>query len=186
MDRFLKRKQDVLGKLDKSSIGSWDKKILNLCDKMNELDDYYTTSSCAGRIVLIKDSERKGPGLFLWVSHDKITHKVLLGALDKIQYSGLVRFKQEPCILHVACRDLKSAEEMLRFAHLSGWKRSGIISSGKKFVVEMMGTDKLEFFVMDKGRVLVNDSYLMLVVKKSNENLDKSWEKINKLAELLR
>ena len=36
-DRFLQRKTAVLFKLDKSSIGGWDKKIKSLCDKINKL-----------------------------------------------------------------------------------------------------------------------------------------------------
>ena len=46
-DNFLQRKQDVLSKLDKSSIGDWDFQIKGLCDKINKSDDFYQhTAPC--------------------------------------------------------------------------------------------------------------------------------------------
>ncbi len=53
MDKFSKRKNDVLSKLDKSSKNGWDRRIRDLCEKINALKNYYTTSSCAGRVVLM-------------------------------------------------------------------------------------------------------------------------------------
>ncbi len=51
---FEKEKKDCLSKIDKSKKGSIDKKIKELVDLINSLKDYYTTSSCSGRILLIK------------------------------------------------------------------------------------------------------------------------------------
>jgi len=59
MDNFSKRKKDVLSKIDKSSKGGFDEKIVKLCEKINRLDNYYTTSSCAGRVVIMVDKEKK-------------------------------------------------------------------------------------------------------------------------------
>lgn len=184
-DLFLKRKKDILEKLDKSSIGNWDKMIISLCNKINKSKDYYTTSSCAGRILLMIDKDKKGPGVFLWVSHNLIKLKELKSALNSVNFTGFVKFKQEPAIMHVACRSLQSAQTLIDKAKFVGWKRSGIIASGKRFVVELMGTEKLEFLIMNGGRVLVDDFYLELVVKKSNENLLKTWKKIEGLKKLV-
>jgi len=72
-DRFLQRKTAVLSKLDKSSIGGWDKKIKKLCEKINSLDDFYTTSSCSGRVILMIQQDKKGKDLFLKTWHEKIS-----------------------------------------------------------------------------------------------------------------
>ena len=66
-DKFLQRKKSVLSKLDKSTIGSWDKKIVKLCKKINKSENYYTTSSCAGRVALILDKENERGNLFVKV-----------------------------------------------------------------------------------------------------------------------
>ena len=52
-------------KIDKSSIGKWAEKISGLCGKINSKENYYTTSSCSGRILLLIDQEKKGEDLFL-------------------------------------------------------------------------------------------------------------------------
>ena len=85
IDAFNQRKKSVLSKLDKSSIGEWDKKIVELCHKLNRSNDYYTTSSCSGRVVLMIDQEKKSPNLFLSVSHDLISFDWLKKSLEKIK-----------------------------------------------------------------------------------------------------
>jgi len=182
VNSFEKQKQSCLSKTDKSFKKSWDKKIRGLCEKINKLDKYHTTSSCAGRIVIIKDKEKKQPGLFEYVTHDLINLKKLKNALKGVNFGEFVKFKQEPVLLHVACKDLKSAQFLVDKAKLAGWKRSGIIATSKRFIVELMSTEKLEFLIMNKNRLLVNNSYLEIVVKRSNENLKKTWKKIKRLS----
>lgn len=184
-DNFLQRKQDVLSKNDKSSIGKWDEKIKSLCEKINKKENYYTTSSCSGRIIVMIDKEKKGPDLFKFFSHDLITLEYFLRCLPKEIAKLNLKFKQEPCILHVSCKNLKDAYIFLEKAKLAGWKNSGIISKEKRLVVEINGTEKLEFPLMLKGKMLVNDKFLELIIKKSNENLKKSWERIKKLEKSL-
>lgn len=181
MKIFLKRKDSILSKKDKSSKGDWDKKIVSLCESINKTSNMYTTSSCSGRVVILWDRDKKGPGIFYWVSHDAISFNGLKKKLLFIKDKFSIKFKQEPCILHVACDDFSSAASLLRKAQAAGWKRSGIISHKKKFICELLSTEKLEFPIMDKGRILVDDNFLKLIVKKSNSNLKKTWDKINKL-----
>jgi tRNA wybutosine-synthesizing protein 3 len=113
-DRFLQRKTAVLSKMDKSSIGKWDSRIKKLCDKINSLRDFYTTSSCSGRIILMIEQDKKGKDLFLNTWHDKINFIVLKKALNEIlKRKEIIKFKLEPPIIHIACRDIKKATEML-------------------------------------------------------------------------
>ena len=179
VDKFLQRKKSVFSKLDKSTIGSWDKKIVKLCEKINKSENYYTTSSCAGRIVLIVDKNERD-NVFLKVWHDKINFVDLKKELKKIK-KGDIKFKQEPPILHIACEKIDGAFEILKKARAVGWKRSGVISKGKGFVVELVSTEKLEFPIIEKREILISDKFLKLVVKKSNMNLKKGWGKIEEL-----
>jgi len=181
---FLQRKKDILSKKDKSSIGKWDKKIKSLCNKINSLNNYYTTSSCYGRIMIIKDKEKKSPGLFEFVSHELLSFNKLKKELKKIKSDS--KFKQEPPILHVACRTLEDAEKILKKAQSAGWKRSGIISLRKNIIVELLSTEKLEFPLVKNKKIIVSDGFLKIALKKSNENLKKSWKKIKKLEKLLK
>lgn len=183
MNSFNQRKRDVLSKLDKSSKGDWDKRIKELCDKINSLENYYTTSSCSGRVVVMVDQDKKESDLFRFVSHDKVSLKELNGLKSN---NETLKFKQEPCIIHIACKTLVDAEKIYDLGKKAGWKKSGIISSGKRFVVELNGTERVEFPFSLKGKLLVSDEFLRIVVKKVNSNLEKSWEKIEKLEKLLK
>lgn len=181
MDSFQQRKQDVLSKLDKSSIGKWDEKILKLCEKINSLENYYTTSSCSGRILVMQDKEKKGPNLFSLVSHDTIEYENFMKSLPKNFEKLDLKFKQEPLILHVMCKDLEGAKKLLEMAQLSGWKRSGIIFAEKRIAVELLSTEKLEFPLVYDGEFLVDEKFLKVVLKKANENLKRGWKKIQEL-----
>jgi tRNA wybutosine-synthesizing protein 3 len=177
-DRFQQRKEEVLSKLDKSSKGSWDKHVLKLCKRINELSDYYTTSSCSGRILIMVDQEKKAKGLFLKVSHELVGNDYLENL--KLPKS-LVKFKFEPFILHIACRELKDAEKLIKLGQKAGFKKMGLISFGKNFVVEFVGSDKLEFPLAIHKKFLVSKEFIELVLEKSNNNLEKCWEKLERL-----
>lgn len=177
-DRFQQRKQEVLAKIDKSSKGSWDKHILELCQVINDNPNYYTTSSCSGRILVMIDQEKKAKGLFLKVSHE-LVEKDFLENLKLPKFA--VKFKFEPAILHVACRDLKSAEALIKTGQKAGWKKMGAISFGKNIIVEFIGSDKIEFPLAVNRKFLVDNNFLDLVLEKSNNNLKKGWDRLENL-----
>jgi tRNA wybutosine-synthesizing protein 3 len=172
---------------DGSSIGEWDKKISRLCNKINKKNNYYTTSSCAGRIVLIKSCKEKKPGLFLFRSHKKVNYKELKKELEiaKLKEKELIYFKQEPCVLAVACKNLEDAQDLINKAKLAGWKNSGIMSFSKRFVCEMRSTEKIELPLINKGKILVNEDYLKILLKESNKKLERTWKKIQNLEKFM-
>ena len=188
MDNFEDRKKKQLEMQDNSSIGRWDAKIKNLCEKINKNESYYTTSSCAGRAVLIKQAEKKQADLFLFRTHDKITFsqlKKLLKETIKSNKKDLIYFRQEQCILHAACRTLEDAQNLLDKAKQVGWKNSGIMASRERIILEMRSTEHIEFPIINKGRVIVDDKFLKILVKETNRKLEKTWDKIQRLEELL-
>lgn len=186
MNSFDKRKKDVLEKLDKSNKGNWDEKILNLCGRINKKEDYYTTSSCSGRVVLFRDKEKKGPNVFVKVYHELIIPKNFLNEINEISTKEKkIILKLEPCILHIACRDLKSANLIIEKAKLAGWKKRGIISFDRRVIVELNGTERLEFPLILNKKLLVDENFLEIVVTESNKKLKKSWNKIKKLEKFL-
>jgi tRNA wybutosine-synthesizing protein 3 len=183
---FQEQKQKQLSKIDKSSIGSWDEKIKGLCNKINEKKEYYTTSSCGGRIVLIKALDEKAEDVFLFRSHKKISFNELKKHLIDIgkKYNKLVEFQQTTCILHVACEDLKDSQKIVNKAKLAGWKRSGIMG-GKRNMVELHSTESISFPIMEKGKILVDDDFLKLIVEQSNKKLERTWKKIENLEKII-
>jgi tRNA wybutosine-synthesizing protein 3 len=187
INSFDKRKKDVLSKLDKSHKNSWDEKISELCNKINSTHDYYTTSSCSGRAILMIEQDKKAENLFISVYHDKISFKKLKEDLSlALKKEKNVKFKLEPCILHISCRSLEAAEEIYDKAKIAGWKKSGIIGTRNGFSTELGGSDRLEFPIISGGKVLVDDEFLKIVVEESNRKLERSWMRIEKMKELIK
>lgn len=186
-DNFLQRKKDVLSKLDKSSKGNWDENIKKLCEKINSLENYYTTSSCSGRIIIMIDQDKKADGLFIKSYHNKISFQLLKKDLNEISKNNkkLIKFKQEPCIIHIVCKDLEYAKIIYDKAKLIGWKKSGLIYWDKSIILEINSTEKLEFPIIKGKNILVNDAFLKILAKKSNKNLERGWERINRLSEII-
>jgi len=183
MITFERRKQDCLKKDDKSSIGSWDKHILALCEKINKKADFYTLSSCSGRIVLLKNLDKKQPGMFILRTHEKIKVDELIRVLKQAEKTReTLIFKQEPPILHVCCADIESAENLLNKSRESGWKNSGIMSTRGRIVLELRSTEYLALPIMEKGKLLVNEEFLKILVRESNIRIEKGWEKIKKMS----
>lgn len=190
-DYFQQRKKSILLKKDKSSIGEWDKKIIPLCNNINKFPQYYTTSSCSGRIVLMIDQNKKAENLFIKQYHEKISFNQLRKDLERIikdkkLLKKLIKFKQEPMILHIACYNLEDATYLMKIAQTkAGFKKTGIIAIDKRIILEINSSEKIEFPIINKGKILVGDNFLKLIIKKSNMNLEKNWLKIKILQKLI-
>ena len=176
----------ALTKKDKSNKNSFDKKIVNLCNIINKSPNFFTTSSCSGRITLLINNSKKLPNLFFYRTHKTINfsdfkkHLMLACKTDQLIY-----FKQEPAILVVACKNKDHQTNLFSLARNNGWKNSGILSLDKKFLIELKSTEKIIFPIVFLGKILVDDEFLKLVIKITNQNLEKTWEKIKRLENLL-
>jgi len=199
---FEKEKNDFLRKKDKSRKGSIDVKIKKLVDKINSLEDFYTTSSCSGRILLlaIPRSNKKNEVQYLFATHKKTNYNEIKKIINKTQenqrFSGHrkskgfsselpkndVWFKVEPVILHIASENLNSAKKILNTARDIGFRRSGIISLGKNRVtMEFVSTEKIETIVSKNGKLVIDGDYFKILIKEGNQKLEKTWEKIERL-----
>jgi len=195
MDEFKRRKKQQLMKQDRSTAGKWDNRILKLCNKINKNPDMYTTSSCSGRIVLLYDSLKKKEDLFILRSHELEDWEEIFWILKKLEAKwkerspgaeekGIVLFKQEPCILTVACRNMETAGKMLDIAReRAGWKNSGIMSL-KRNICELRSTEHLALPVMKDGKIIISEDYLKILASEANSRLKATWTKIERLEKL--
>lgn len=188
-EKFQREKFIQFKKQDKSDKGNIDKPILKLVRKISSKKDYYTTSSCSGRIVLIKGKEKKQEGLFIYRTHEKISFQKLKNELQKAikKYHGLIYFKMEGCIMHVACSSLEKAQELLNKAKLTGWKKSGIIATESKksrAMCELKSTEHISMPIA-KAKILVSDAFLNILASESNKKLARTWQKIKKLEKII-
>ncbi len=166
---------------DKSKKGTLDRLIKPLVDLINSMDNYYTTSSCSGRIILIyRKNLKKSGAKWLFSSHDKVKFDDIKPALKDIPDEDLW-FKEEPAIIHVCCETIKDAQDLVDLSRESGFKRTGIQSTRKRINVEIGSSEVIDAIIAVKGKLIVTDDYLKTLIKKANEKIEINLRKIDKL-----
>ncbi|RLE38802.1 hypothetical protein DRJ17_02945 [Candidatus Woesearchaeota archaeon] len=187
MDIFDEEKRVFLAKKDKSKKGSIDSGILNLVSLINSQQDYYSTSSCSGRIVLIEREEAKEKDKAKWLfsSHDPVNKSLFLKKLYEINLpEKTVWLRQEPLILHIRCRTLQSAFNLLNDVRKLGLKRSGVIAANKRVTIEIIGTERMDVPIAENRKFLIDENYLLYLIEKANAKLLLTKEKIKMLEKI--
>jgi len=180
---FSENKITALKKLDKARNEKLvDEKILPILDLINKSENFYTSSSCSGRIVLLEIPAigDKKNAVFLGKWHRNIKPDEIITSLKNAKTGQLWLLAQSP-IIHVSTKTNMDAENILKTAISSGFKNSGIKSIGKKIVVEILSTERIDVPVGQNAKLFCDESYLKLLIKISNEIIDKSTLKIDKL-----
>ncbi|EDV27472.1 uncharacterized protein TRIADDRAFT_53200 [Trichoplax adhaerens] len=174
MDEFQKQKNRCLSSTDNSIKGSIDAKILSLVQLINENKDYFTTSSCSGRIMIFrKVNQLKSKNCeSLFVTHDSITEDDVNFLLNG-QIEDSVIFKFEPFVLHVQCRTMNHARLLLKVALTSGFRNSGIVLGKKeRLIVAVRSTQTLEVPLTNQGAMLISQDKRN--VRNQNQVLDEA------------
>lgn len=196
---FDARKTELLNK-DASPKGSWDERLNDILQLINEQEDYFTTSSCSGRLSIYLDGKtgRKGGGSWLIVSHspanftDALESGALVEALaeaDPNDTARMITLKFEPIIMHVCARTIGSATEFLGQAMACGFKESGIVLSKRHAtaIVAVRTSLRLEIpiAVIEGGKLIrkVDPSYLYWLQDIVNERFKENNAKILRLEE---
>ena len=165
-------------------VGEADEPIFYLLDYINNLKNYFTTSSCAGRITLmsIPENGKKKDAKFLYKTHYKTTGREVYNYLmEHYHKEKNIWFKMEPFILHVAAKSIKYAFKILKIAQTSGLKHSGIISKRNNiYFVEIQGSDRISTPVSKNGTIIINKEYIDVLVYEANKKLERVRNQIRK------
>jgi len=185
MGTFDKQKQTNLKKFELAKERNLaDKDAIPLCDFINSLDNFYTTSSCAGRIVIMKSEGKKEPQCFIEKWHREVLFDEVKETLSKSNSDPLVWLKQEGAIFHIICRTLADAEKLVVLARNLGWKRTGIqVVKKERVIVEIISTEHMDVPLIDKGKKLVEnfDDYLKFLVNLTNKKHRKARAELENL-----
>lgn len=186
MDYFDRSKSSIIQNLqkpDKSRKGDVDLDARPVIDAFNSLDDFYTTSSCSGRISLFREalSKLKFDSGWVFVKHGTISKSEVLSYLESVPVDTLW-FRQESPIFHVACRNIECASELLVLCRDLGFKHSGIIGVSRRVMVEIIFNEKLDCPISENGILLVSSNHLDFLISKANEKLLRNNELLKKLS----
>lgn len=181
-----------MARMDKSVKGSVDEPIAGLVRMVNECQEYYTTSSCSGRVMVVGTDasstiNQKKNLQWQFVSHQVIDPKKFHELYTRIfreimprDYSSM-SLKFEPFILHVRAGSLEAGRELLQVGLASGQRNSGLmLSKSGQVTVAIRGTATLEVPLIHKGILLVKSDYLEEVVKVANEKMEANMINIDR------
>jgi tRNA wybutosine-synthesizing protein 3 len=162
-----------------------DHDIVPLLEKINALPDYFTTSSCSGRISVMEMPHFGDKVNSIWLGkwHREVAVEEVLGALGK-HGSGQLWFLVRSPILHVAARGLEDAVKLLNLAVGLGFKYSNIKSvSHKKLMVEIRSTERMDVPLGENGELWVDEAYIERIVKIANAQVRRFKGKLKRLEE---
>jgi len=163
--------------------GKMDKDFIPLCNFLTKSKNYFSASSCAGRITLVgldmKESKKESAFHRKW--HRKVKFSEVKDGIES--YSGEVLwFKQEPIIFHLGTNNLENAKKVLVACEKAGVKRSGVkVAKEGKFIVEIVGTHQINTPVREHSDTKIDDNYLKYLVKKANQKFDKNKKSLKKM-----
>jgi tRNA wybutosine-synthesizing protein 3 len=185
---FLEGKKSALKKLEKAcSSGEVDSGILAILDIINRTDDHFTSSSCFGRIVVLEIpviGDKKNAN-FLGKWHREVNYDELVNSIKRGKAGQIWLLSQSP-VIHIISKTPESADRLLKTAISSGFKHSGLKSFGKKNVVEICSTERLDAPIGKDGIVFCNEYHLKLLLDISNEIIKKSTKKLKRLEKSLK
>ncbi|XP_037314330.1 tRNA wybutosine-synthesizing protein 3 homolog [Pungitius pungitius] len=181
---FSQWKKQCLNKLDVSKKGSVDEDISNMVSMLNSREEYFTTSSCSGRVILIERTAgsadiHKQNCVWLFVSHQKCTSEDLMCGLARS--TGDAVFKFEPFVLHLQCRRLDDAQLVHSVAVNSGFRNSGLtVSKTGKVITAVRSTHGLEVPLSHEGKLLVEQEYINFLTQIANQKMEENLRRIHR------
>ena len=170
--------------LERLRIMGADEEVVEIIGVLNRLDDFYTTSSCSGRVALICIPEigAKREAEFIGKWHRAVTKEEVSEAIKTPKKGEIWLISQSP-ILHVSCRGLEKAKTLLRIAIESGFKYSGIKAISKdngKVMVEIMSTERMDVPLGKDNEIFCSDTYIAYIVQKANFMLTRGKAKLKR------
>jgi len=157
--------------------GKMDEQLIELCHFFKNSKNYFTSSGCAGRILLLglKKGESKKDSFFHRKWHSTTSFDAVMDGLNE-SVDADIWFKAEPFILHIGARDEFFASKILNIMKEVGVKRGGImITKPGKYILELQGTQSISCPVKVDGKIVVSEDYLKLLIKKANEKVTKNY-----------
>ncbi|MCF7860657.1 hypothetical protein K9M79_00300 [Candidatus Woesearchaeota archaeon] len=180
MNRFSNIKSDFLTKKDKSKKGMIDEQIKETVELINTMPDFFTTSSCSGRVILFVPGMKKTEFKTLFSSHESLSITAKNIIIKSIHPDISLRF--EPLIIHIRCRTIEHTASLMRSCQKDGGlKKTSIISHGRKIILEIRSTDYLEMPIKTSGDLVIDPRKYSAIKKCVQNKFNKNKKRIKRL-----
>ena len=154
--------------------------MIDLAKHIASSKNYFSTSSCSGRIILlqINDAEDKQPEGFFRKWHSQVKAEEVWEALQEKTEKN-IWFKQEPFVLVIGSQDFEHAKTIIEICKELGIKRCGIsFFEEGKVLLEVFGSQGMSFMVKKKNKLLILEEMMKEQVEIANQKWKKNDEKL--------
>ncbi|CAF0769876.1 unnamed protein product [Didymodactylos carnosus] len=177
----------LLSGKDLSRKHSIDEYIVDLMNMINQHSDYYTSSSCSGRTIVFATTPTasKSDCQWLYVTHGEANVDEIWTCIEaSASKSHLITFKYEPFIVHIICRNIECAKQLLNLVLECGYRNSGLVLSKQgKITLGVRSTHGLEVPIVINGELCVDKSYIVKLVTIANEKMCTNFQRIDRFKE---
>lgn len=179
---FDRKKQSALAKYQRAlAEGAVDELAKPLVVLINQFPNYYTTSSCVGRFVLLSklSFRNKYSAAFVYKTHDLPVEKEVLNHATS-PFEGQLWLNVEPPTFHVGTRTVQEASDLLKIALDAQMGYSMIKTVARSIVVEVRGTGLLQMPIGQDGELLIADNHLRYTVDLAREIMTDERERLDR------
>ncbi len=142
--------------------------------------DYFTTSTCSGRITLmdLEKNEKKREGAFHRKWHRKVKLPEVWKGIEASTHTGNLWLKQDAFVYVIGTRNLEHAKKIIAVCQKAGIKRYGIhhFEEGK-VLLEIFGTQSMSIPITDGKKLLVEKEYVKKLIQIANRKWDENEKK---------
>jgi tRNA wybutosine-synthesizing protein 3 len=215
MINFGSEKKRVIKEFESAeAAGKIDNNVINVLKIINSHPEFYSTSSCSGRILLLAlagpGSKSESEMVGKWHDNTSVSEvKNKLNQWNSKKYQYLYFLAQSP-IFHITTSKMEFAILLRNLGDSAGFKYSSIRSikpynhneqskksktifndenirnSNMRITVELLSTERLNLPLAKDGKMFVDDNYLGFIVEMANEVISNSNNKIKKLENVLK
>ncbi len=188
---FEKRKKKAMEKLRQAlTLNKVDAEVMPIINLLNSFPQWFTTSSCAGRLALLSKGgiRSKYDAAFWFKTHDPGVFHQVKRRLPR-DFKGQLWLLVSPPMFHVAARTLKDAlllQQLARHARLGYTKIQSISPS---IIVEVLGTGNMAIPIGQDGQIFISSLHLErvleLAAKMLAEDQARMWKWYDLLKELI-
>lgn len=173
--RYINSRKKAIDSLNREmEMGKVDEKALPIVSKINGKLDFFTTSSCSGRIAILEIPSigRKKKAKFLGKWHRKVKEDEIKEAIEKATKGDIWFLVQSP-IFHVSTISMENARKLLAVANQSGFKYSSIKAFNGRVVVEILGTERIDAPIGKDGEIYGGSEYIKILTDVANQMMDR-------------
>ena len=163
--------------------------MISISKHVEKTKNYFTTSTCSGRITLmdLNEDESKKENVFYRKWHRKVKMEEVWKAIEDYSTNGNVWLRQDAFVYVIGTNTWENAEKIIRACQEAGVKRYGVHHfEEEKILMEIFGTQNMSIPLITKGKILIEKKHVKEWVKIANqkwtrnENKRKQFEKVLK------